>query len=264
MKITMKTNEKVKHLSVMVVLFVGYAGAANLANPAITLPEARVAVGGSYHLGGYALTNSNIPALFNRIHGRLEYAPLNHLTLGLDAGAAQIDVDRYDDSVPIFHGKFGFSGGAHLKVSSPPVIRQMVSVIAIVQATLFESQNKYTASYGGKDGTGIIGIQVRIPGFGYISAGPWVYLIEGENKSFDGTTQFYSNTDNVRGWMAVDYFPKIKEESSNKPYLSFEFSISPKATSTKRIPVQAFSFSVSIGSISKRLYGAESEVEWNP
>ena len=242
-------------------------GAANIANPTIPLPEARVAIGASYHLGGYSLTNDTIPALFNRIHGRVEYGPFKYLTLGIDAGATQIDVDRYvhaNDTFPIFHGKFGFSGGAHLKLSTPSFARHLISFLSIAEATYFSSRNKHSASYGGIDGTGIIGIQVHIPGFGYVSAGPWVYVIQGENRSFDGTTNFYSNTDNIRGWLAIDYFPKLKDESSNKPYLSLEFSISPRANYSERIPVQAFSVSVSIGSITKRLYGTESDIEWTP
>ncbi|MBN1307047.1 MAG: hypothetical protein JXA18_03960 [Chitinispirillaceae bacterium] len=261
----MKTDFTKWQFTISVVLLVGsFVGASNLANPAITLPEARIAIGASYHLGGYSLTNDTVPALFNRIHGRFEYGPYKHLTLGIDAGAVQIEVDRYHDTVPVFHGKFGFSGGAHLKLSTPSFAKKIISFIAIVQATLFKSQNKHSAYYGGKDGTGIIGIQLHIPGFGYISAGPWVYLIQGENSSFNGKKNFYSNTDNVRGWLAIDYFPKIADVSSNKPYLSFEFSISPKATYSERIPVQAFSVSISIGSITRRLYGTESDVEWSP
>ena len=260
----MKTYFNNWQLTVPVVLFVVSGRASNLANPAITLPQARIAIGASYHLGGYSLTNDTIPALFNRIHSRLEFGPFKHLTLGIDAGAIQIEVDRYHDTVSIFHGKFGFSGGAHLKLSTPSFAHRRVSFIAIVQATLFRSQNKHSAYYGGKDGTGILGVQLHIPGFGYISAGPWVYVIHGENKSFNGTKNFYSNADNVRGWLAIDYFPKIVELSSNKPYLSLEFSISPKATATKRIPFQAFSVSISMGSITRRLYGIESDVEWRP
>lgn len=264
----MKTKHFKWQIPVIIVLSVSFIEAANLANPAITLPDARISIGASYHLGGYTLTNDTIPALFNRIHGRVEYGPLKYLTVGIDAGVTQIDVDRYidisNDTVPIFHGKFGFSGGAHLKLSTPSFARRMISFIAIAQATLFTSKNKHTASYGGTDGTGIIGIQIHIPGFGFISAGPWVYLIQGENRSFDGTTSFYSNTDNVRGWIAIDYFPKLKDLSTNKPYLSLEFSISPKATYSERIPVQAFSVSISIGAITKRLYGVESDIEWSP
>jgi hypothetical protein len=262
----MKTIRLPCKLPVMLALLSVASGASNLANPAITLPEARVAVGASYHLGGYTLTNQEIPSLFNRIHGRVEYGPHKFVTLGIDLGAMQIDVDRYvlNDSVPVFHGNFGFSGGAHLKVGTPSFFQERFSLIAIAQATLFSSENKHGAYYGGKDGTGAVGIQLRIPGFGYVTAGPWVYLIQGENRSFDGTTGFYSNTNNVRGWLAIDYFPKMKEGSNNKPYLSIECTLSPKATYSNRIPVQEFSVSISIGSVTGRLYGMESEVEWGP
>ena len=255
---------KFRHCLLYAIGLASAASAANLANPTITLPEARVAVGVSYHLGGYSLTNDSIPALFNRIHGRVEFGPVKYLTIGIDAGATQIEVDRYNDTAAVFHGKYGFSGGGHLKLSSPPFAHQYLSFIVIAQATIFNSINKFSAAYGGKDGTGAIGLQLHIPGFGYITAGPWVYLIQGTNKSYDGESAFYSNTDNVRGWCAIDYFPKMKDPSSNKPYVSLEFSMSPRVTYSERIPVQAFSVSISIGSITKRLYGTESDVEWSP
>ena len=79
--------------------------ASNLANPAVTIPEARIAIGASYHLGGYTLTNKAIPSLWNRIHSRLEYSPLKFLSLGVEFGGTQIDVDQFiinSDTVPSF------------------------------------------------------------------------------------------------------------------------------------------------------------------
>lgn len=245
-------------------LSLGISEAANLANPANSFPEARLAIGASYHLGGYTLTNQELPSMFNRLHARVSYSPLKYVSFGIDGGTIQIDVERSNDSAATFHGNFGYSGGGHLKLATPSFFKQKLSVVALAQGTIFKSANKFDAEYAGKDATGAVGIQVHIPGFGFITAGPWVYLIQGENKSYNGSTSFYSNTNNVRGWLAVDYFPKMKEISNNKPYISFEFSISPKADYSKRVPVQEFSFSISIGSITNRLYGTQSEVEWSP
>jgi hypothetical protein len=260
-------RKSIQNSLVICLLSLTVVHAANLANPSITLPEARVAVGVSYDLGGYTLTNLEIPSLFNRIHGRVEYSPLKYLTIGIDGGAIQVNVDRYvqdGDTVPVFKGNFGYSGGGHLKLSTPAFLKHRLSVIAIAQGTIFKSRNKFSAEYRGKDGTGVVGIQFHIPGFGYITAGPWVYLIMGENRSYNGQKSLYSNTNNIRGWLSVDYFPKMAELSNNKPYISFEFSISPKADYSERIPVQEFSFSISIGSVTKRLYGSQSDVDWSP
>lgn len=263
----MKIMKKKQHVQLILAIAfhaMNIAEGSNLANPSITLPEARIAVGASYHLGGYSLTNDEIPSLFNRFHGRIEYGIIRYITLGIDLGATQIEVDRYADTIPVFHGKYGFSGGAHLKLSSPLFAQQKLSLIAIAQATLFNSKNSHSAEYGGKDGAGIIGIQFHIPGFGFISAGPWVYLIQGENRDYSGRKRFYSNTDNIRGWFAIDFFPKTKEITETKPYATIEVSISPDVTGSRRIPFQALSVSFSIGSISKRLHGTELEEEWNP
>jgi hypothetical protein len=240
---------------------------SNLGNPAVSIPVSRIAVGASYHVGGYTITNLEIPSIFNRIHARLEYSLLSNISLGIDLGAAQIEVDKFttgEDTFPVFHGKFGFSGGAHLKISSPFFLKKSLAITAIGSATTFSSKNTSNALYGGFDGAGAIGVQFHIPRFGYISAGPMVYLIKGDNESYDGIKGKYSNINNIRGWMTIDFFPDLKEMSSNKPYISLEVSASPAADYSKRIPLQEFSISICIGSISKRLFGVENGVDWKP
>lgn len=262
-------GNKVKEIKTLLTIFCVAAAAlaSNLANPAAAIPEARVATGASYHLGGYTLTNKEIPSIFNRLHARVHYAPLNFLGIGVDLGAMQLDVERYvfkGDTVPLFHGKFGFSGGAHLKISTPWFLNERLSIVGIGQATYFSSRNKHDASYSGFDGTGAIGLQVHIPGFGYITAGPLLYLIQGDNKSYTGEESFFSNVNNLRGWIAIDFFPKFKDITSNKSYLSLELSMSPKANTSSRVLVQEFSISISLGSVTGRLYGVESGLDWEP
>ncbi|HLV33098.1 MAG TPA: hypothetical protein VKY57_16135 [Chitinispirillaceae bacterium] len=241
--------------------------ASNLANPAVAFPKARISVGGAYHLGGYTITNKEIAAIFNRFTARIEYTPLSFLGIGLNLGATQIEVDRYItglDTVAVFHGKYGFTGGAHLKISSPLFFNDLFRITSIVQATMFSSKSRFDAHYRGYDGTGIIGIQAYIPKFGYITAGPQLYLIHGYNKSYNGKENFYSNINNLRGWISVDYIPRINEIKENKFFISLEFSASPAINYTKKVPIQEYSISVSIGSITKQLYGIKSDVDWNP
>ena len=90
-------GNKVKEIKTISIIFcvAAAAMASNLANPAAAIPEARVAIGASYHLGGYTLTNKEIPSIFNRLHARVHYAPLNFLGIGVDLGAMQLDVERY-------------------------------------------------------------------------------------------------------------------------------------------------------------------------
>jgi hypothetical protein len=241
--------------------------ASNLANPSVNAPEARIAIGASYHLGGYTLSNMAIASLWNRVHSRVEYSPFKFLSLGIELGATQIDVDQFingSDTVPVFHGKFGFSGGAILKLSTRAFLKDYLKITSITKASYFSSKNQYNALYKGIDGVGIIGIQFHIPRFGYITTGPLVYLIDGTNRSYTGEENYYSNLNNIRGWIAIDFFPKLKEITSNKPYISMEFSMSPKINYSRKIPVQEFSFSISVGSITKRIYGIENDVEWEP
>ncbi len=238
---------------------------SNLANPAAAIPEARVSLGASYHLGGYTISNREIPLIMNRFHGRISYSPIKYVNFGLDLGAAQVNVERYTlgrDTIPVFEGGYGFSGGAHLKLTSPLILNQF-SFIALAQGGIFSSENKPGAMYAGKDGAATLGLQVRIPDFGYISAGPQLYIINGENQSYNGNEGFYSNLNNVRGWIAVDYFPKTETLTNNRPYISVEFTASPKINSTSRVPVQEFSLSVSLGTVTPRLYGMPKDADEN-
>lgn len=240
---------------------------SNLGNPAVSIPQSRLTIGASYHAGGYTITNLEIPSIFNRIHARFEYSLLSHVSIGIDLGATQIEVDNYTvgaDTFTVFHGKYGFSGGAHFKASTPFILNKTVAFIGIGSATTFSSKNESNAFYGGFDGAGTIGVQFHIPRFGYISTGPMIHMIQGKNKSYDGTESWYGNVNNIRGWLAIDFFPDLKEMSSNKPFITLEITASPAADFSKRIPLQEFSVSVCIGSVSKRLFGIENGVEWKP
>lgn len=252
---------KSKLFIILTICFISCSLASNLANPASALPEANILIGASYHLGGYTLTNLDIPAMFNRFHGRIDYAPLSFVSIGVDLGATQVEVDKYTtaaDTISLFHGKYGFSGGAHLKMSSP-FIKNLVSFFGIGSATYFSSENDDDAKYGGFDGTGVVGIQFRIPNFGFVSIGPMVYLIQGDAESADGKKEFYSNSNNIRGWIAIDYHLKKSQLTKGSVYLSLEFSCSPEINYSSRIPIQEFSLSLSIGYISGKLYGDDKQ-----
>ena len=241
--------------------------AANLATPATLIPVARMALGGSYELGGNTITNDSVPSIMNRIHGIIKFAPFSFLNVGIDAGATQIDVaadTNANGAYGLFHGNYGFSGGAHLLLGTPFFYNDLFRVILIGKATVFSSANPEGASYAGKDGTGALGVQFHIPRFGFVSAGPQLYVIQGEDKSYTDVKHKYSNINNVRGWLALDFFPRDKLGSKNKFFVSAELSAGPAVAFGKRAPVQEFSFAVTIGSITKRLYGEESDVEWSP
>ncbi|MFP4163620.1 MAG: hypothetical protein ACLFVE_06555 [Chitinispirillaceae bacterium] len=256
-------NKKVLFSILMIPILAVSTLASNLANPATAIPEARISMGASYHLGGYTISNREIPMIMNRIHGRISYSPIKHVNFGVDLGAAQVNVDRYSvgrDTVPVFEGGYGFSGGAHLKLTSPSIMNRFC-FIALAQGGMFFSENEPGALYGGKDGAAVLGVQVRIPKFGYVSFGPHLYIINGENRSYEGNESFYSNISNVRGWIAFDYFPKTEHLTKNKPYISVEFTASPKISSTSRVPVQEFSLSISFGAVTPRLYGMEKEAD---
>jgi uncharacterized protein (DUF2141 family) len=261
-------EKKITLLTAAMAIACASLSAANLANPTVLIPAARIGLGASYDLDGATITNNKVPAVFNRFMGRVSYAPFSFLNIGLDAGASQIDVaadTTSTDTIGLFHGGYGFSGGGHVKFGTPFFFNDLVRGIGIFQGTIFSSKNDAGAVYGGEDATGALGLQFHIPAFGYVTAGSKACLIHGKNKSYLGNEGKYSNVNNVRGWLAIDYFPPMEKFSSkNLLYLSCELSVSPKVKFNARAPVQEIGFSFSVGSITPRLYGQPSEVELNP
>lgn len=241
--------------------------ASNLANPLAPIPSARIGIGVSYHLGGYTLTNRKIPALFNRIYGRISYSPIPYFNIGFDIGATQIEVASDPYHTPVigaFHGNYKFSYGGYIKLTTP-LLRDIIGIVGIAHGTHFISENDMGALYQGYDGAGAAGLLIHIPGFGYISAGSKLYLIKGESKSYHATAKNnFSNVNNIQGWLALDYFPKMEFVSKNIPHITFEVSITPDVKFNDRAPVQEITFSIAIGTITKRLYGEKSAIEWEP
>jgi len=238
---------------------------ANLANPAAPVGDARFAFGASYYINGSTISNQKIPMLMNRAGGRASFSPVKYISIGADLSAVQIDVEKYpagpNDTVPVFNGKYGLSYGGTLKLTSPFILDR-VALIGLANGNFFQSENKHKAYYGGTDGAAVVGLQVKIPNFGFISAGPHIYIINGENKGYDGEKSTYSNINNLRGWIAIDYLPQAEIfMNKQQPYLSLEFSTSPKIKTSSRVRVQEFSVAVSMGTISQRLYGMDKHAD---
>jgi len=261
-------NKKIFSILSALLCLTAVSFGANLANPAVQVPDARLSVGASYFVGGSTITDMEIPMMMNRLCARVSYSPIRYANFGLDFGTAQVSVDQYaddrDDTIPVFNGDFGWSVGGHLKLSSP-FFNDFASVFGLMNGNFFHSANKRGAYYGGADAVGVIGVQMRVPKFGYVSIGPQVYLIRGENQAYDSKkTGKYSNINNVRGWIALDYFPEseiFNFTGKQTPYASIEFTMSPKINGSSRAPIQEFSISVSVGVITQRLYGADREAE---
>jgi hypothetical protein len=254
----------------------------NLANPAAQVADARMTIGLSYYIGGADITNMEIPMTMNRVSTRIGYSPIRFFNFGADLGVAQVSVDKYTlngNDISAFVGDYGWSFGGHAKLSSP-YIANVVSAMAIGNANYFRSINRIDSDtysyYGGTDIIAAAGLQFRIPNFGYVTLGPQLYMIMGENKGYEGPKGTFSNINNMRAWVAIDhYFPDFKEFAGNlKYYASLEFTASPKIntslefnpypkinTSSKRALIQEFSISLSIGAITDRLYGVYSDVE---
>ena len=106
-----------------IALACGTAHAANLADPAVLIPPARLSIGASYDLGGNSITNGTVPSIMNRVQARLSYSPFSFLNFGIDGGTTQMDVagdTTATDTFGVFHGGYGLSGEFdHLLVFAP-------------------------------------------------------------------------------------------------------------------------------------------------
>lgn len=263
----MDTETVKKNYITLIVLCAAMASfGANLANPAAQVGDARMSFGASYFIGGADITDLEIPMMMNRVDMRISYSPIRYVNFGADFGTVQLSVDKYSvngrDTVPIFEGKFGWSAGGHLKLSTPYIF-DYVSILALGNANVFRSTNKQKAYYGGTDITAAAGLQIRVPN-GRISLGPQIYMILGDNKGVYKIKDEYSNVNNMRAWIAFDYLPEDLLGGDHQPYLSIEFTASPKINGSKRAPIREFSVSVSVGSITQRLYGKDtgSDYDW--
>jgi hypothetical protein len=256
-----RTDRKILFLIIFFLAAASSKG-SDLANPAFVIPSARMAIGGSYHMGGYLLTNEKVPSIMNRFNASCTFDPFKYFDIGIDVGATQLDVASHEsntDTIGLFHGDYRFSAGAHLKVSTPFFLNNYLACIAIGQASFFSSQNTYKAEYSGIDGAGAAGLQARIPQFGFVTAGAKVYLIDGKSTGYDGVKRTFSNVNNLRGWLAIDCVPEMKGDVKGKPYFSFEMSIAPDVDFGDKVPIQEIAFSFSIGWITPRLYGEDPE-----
>jgi len=240
--------------------------ATGFATPMAPLPAGRVSIGGYYDLDGITITNREIPAVVNRIGGVLSFAPVKGLSIGADLAAVQMDVASDNTKNPyieLFHGDYKFSAGGAIRLSTP-LIKDIVGVSVLGKGTWFSSEEKKSGfSYGGIDVTAAAGPVFHIKKFGYIAFGPKFYYLMGENNGVTGT-HAYSNINNLRGWLAIEYFPRSKEIAKYLPYISLEASGSPGLAINNRAPVQEFGFSCSFGIVSGPLYKKHKNDKWRP
>ena len=239
-------------LFLSVMLLAATASFANIA--AVDSDDMQLAFGVSYHLNGADITNLKVPMMLNRIGGHGTYSPIRYVNVGIDAGLVLLSVDKFaasaggaSDTVPVFDGKVGLSAGGHLKLTTPYMF-DYVGMTATGNANYFHSANDMKAYYAGIEIAAAIGLQVRIPDVGSVSFGPQLYLIDGKNKGYDGVKGTYSNVNNLRVWIAFDYFPEIDMFAEDqRPYLTIEFTASPEINGSKRVPVREFGLAVIVG-----------------
>lgn len=236
--------------------------ALNLASPLAPIPEGRFTFSASYDLNGITITNREIPAIMNRIMGTFTISTTEFFNFGIDLGVSQMDVASDSNDVSLYHGKYGFTSGANIKVSTPRA-KDIIGVVGLAKGTWFmTSEDKGERYYRGLDIAAAAGPLFHIPNFGYVAFGPKIYYIHGKN---DYSASNFHNVNNLRGWIAIEYFPKMKNESKYLPFLTIESSISPETKiNGRRAPVIEFSASITFGAVSSKVFGEIEEIGWRP
>ena len=255
-----------KRLISTILFAVTFCSAASLVGPISPFPGGRMSMGLAYNLEGMSITNRNIPAVMNGFTGNLSYSPAQYVNIGIEAGATSLEVASdsisTDSGTTMYKGKYKFSGGAALHLSSP-LAREVFGITGIAKADYFSSDDGAGASYKGFSGIGVLGLVFHIKGFGYIATGPRLYFIEGQDKGYNQSNYSdFHNTNNLQAWLAMEWFPKTSGGSI--PYFGVELTAGPKVNFGGRAPVNEFSVSATIGAVSKRLSGEASELEWHP
>jgi hypothetical protein len=238
---------------------------AGVSYPSAPVATARFATGISYeYSGGYLYNTSNIQLPYS-IFGPsafFTYALATCVNIGVDVGMRSVNIhhsNQYD-----FDGRMGISAGSHLKLATP-YMGDVFGIVTLVRGLWFYSEAKNDSYYSGLDLTGSGGLSFHIKGAGYLSFGVKYSEILGDNYTAhlnkDGE---WSNDALLGGWIAFDYFPKssIKEFL---PYLSFEFGFFPndKPWHGTKPGLRNASFAISIGGVTKKLYG-DKTVNWRP
>ena len=235
--------------------------ALNLATPLVPIPAGRLSASASYEFDGVTIANRAVPTVMNRIMASGTISPTQYFNAGLDLGVSQIDVAS-DSASTLFHGKFSFAGGVNIKLATP-LIKNIFGFIAIAKGGWYNSPEKDADRYyQGLDVAGAVGPIFHIPSFGYIALGPKMYYMHGD--AFGAGT--YHNINNLRGWIAVEYFPKMKESSKMLPFITLEGSISPEASvKSSRAPIMEFGASLTFGGVTSKLFGNNNkQKDWMP
>ena len=236
--------------------------AINMATPLAPIPAGRLTASASYEFDGITITDREIPSIMNRIMATGTISPTQYFNAGLDVGLSQIEVASDSTNTTIFHGKFSFSGGANIKLSTP-FVKNIFGFIGIIKGGWYNSpENDGSRYYQGFDVAGVLGPIFHIPKFGYIALGPKMYYIHGDSKGA-GT---YHNINNLRGWIAIEYFPKMKDKIKMLPFITIEGSISPEASvKSNRAPIVEFGAALTFGGVSSKILGkSDKQYNWTP
>lgn len=258
---------KMRKLSIVLILGAAiFSWGANVAFPSVAIPEARFGVGASYDITtGDLYGVDDVPFSMNTINASFTFAPVSVMNFGVDIGTRNVRIYSSDE-VFDFRGKMGFSAGGHLRLSTP-LLKDVFGATALIKGAWFYSKNDYDAFYRGVDVTGALGFVFHIKQVGYISFGGKYFEIFGENQGFnDINTSSWSNDETLGGWVAFDFFPKMKQQGSYIPFVTLEAGVFPGASAFRgdKSGIHNLSFSVTIGAITQRLYGESTELEWCP
>jgi len=93
-----------------------------------------------FSIDGTNITDAEVSAHTWSHRGVFSYAPWEYLELGLGLGAASYEVRPYDDYA--FDGKFGFSPMAHIYLSTPVFISDLLRLRGGLKAHSFNSKNQ--------------------------------------------------------------------------------------------------------------------------
>ena len=259
----MATSRKlVRKIILSVALLAVSSWATSVSAPAAPVPAARFATGITYnYLGGYLYKAPVEDLAFNThgINAFFTYAPLTSINLGVDLGMRDVNMEK---GIYGFNGRFGIAAGSHLKFATP-YFGDVMGLVAMCRGLWFYSEDQFNTYYSGRELTSAGGLSFHVQRVGYISFGAKYLEIFGEN-GYGLEKGKWSNDATLGGWIAFDFFPRT-DIKQYIPFISFEFGFFPndKPFYGGNPVLRNASFGITIGGITRRLYGNTDE-NWRP
>jgi hypothetical protein len=219
----------------------------------------QVALGLYFDHSGQDFFEDYSPAMLNTTGLSLDYAPWSMLSLGLFAGAAELDVDVPDDRVDDtaakgFNTGFSFHGGASARLATPRFASGTTRLVAFGTGGWFDAEDdQENRKRGLMTNAGLTVQYLALGKLNLVMGGEFQFLLFGEQTSsirkeperFGLSVPALEPQHYVRGLVGVEWF----FQGRNKPFVSLAFRPTGSTGWHEHLGLRDGSVSITLGAI---------------